>query len=104
MVERGAEHLKASCVVAARLAERLWTMMRRRMPCVICDIDATPVTPPQAKQIIAEHWTVTEETRRRRSTKRRTGRAPHQVLTGHRSSAEEDVELVDVLRSRVIVR
>src|SRR4051794_12810858 len=32
MVERGAQHLKANCVVAARLAERLWTVMRRRMP------------------------------------------------------------------------
>ncbi|MEQ4306301.1 transposase [Plantactinospora sp. B6F1] len=84
MVERGAEHLKASCVVAARLAERLWTVMRRRMPYVICDVDGTPVTPPQAKRIIAEHWTVTEETRRRRrSSKRRAGKAPQQVLTGH---------------------
>ncbi|MGX7669180.1 transposase [Plantactinospora sp. DSM 117369] len=45
MVERGAEHLKANCVVAARLAERLWTVMRRRMPYVICDTDGTPVTP-----------------------------------------------------------
>jgi hypothetical protein len=84
MVERGAEHLKASCVVAARLAERLWTVMRRRMPYVICDVDGTPVTPQQAKQIIAQQWTVTEEIRRRRrSNKRRAGKAPHQVLTGH---------------------
>ena len=84
MVERGAEHLKANCVVAARLAERLWTVMRRRMPYVICDVDGTPVTPEQAKQIITKHWTVTEEIRRRRrSSKRKAGKAPQQVLTGH---------------------
>ncbi|TWH68165.1 hypothetical protein JD77_03154 [Micromonospora olivasterospora] len=44
MVERGAEHLKACCVVAARLAERLWVVMRRRMPYVICDVDGIPVS------------------------------------------------------------
>lgn len=88
MTERGAEHLKANCVVAARLAERLWTVMRRRMPYVICDIDGTPVTPEQAKQIIAEQWTVTDEVRRRRrSNKSRAGKAPHQVRTGHDQDA-----------------
>ena len=34
MVERGAEHLKALCVVAGALAERAWTVMNRRMPYV----------------------------------------------------------------------
>jgi transposase len=83
MTERGAEHLKASCVVAARLAERLWTVMRRRMPYVICDLDGTPVAPQQAKQIIAEQWTVTDDVRRRRRNKKRAGKAPQQALTGH---------------------
>ncbi|GAA3448194.1 hypothetical protein GCM10018962_00270 [Dactylosporangium matsuzakiense] len=84
MTERGAEHLKALCVVAARLAERLWTVMHRRMPYVICDTDGNPVTPEQAKHLITEQWTVTEETRRRRrSTKTRAGKAPQQAHTGH---------------------
>lgn len=88
MAERGADHLKAGCVVAARLAERLWTVMRRRMPYVICDIDGTPVSPQQAKQIIAEQWTVTDEIRRRRrSSKNRAGKAPQQVRTGHDKDA-----------------
>ena len=30
MVERGAEHLKALCVVAGALAERAWAVMNRR--------------------------------------------------------------------------
>jgi hypothetical protein len=88
MVEHGADHLKASCVVAARLAERLWTVMRRRMPYVICDVDGTPTSPEQAKQIIAEQPTVTDEVRRRRrSRKNRAGKAPQQVRTGHDKDA-----------------
>ncbi|GAA3250566.1 hypothetical protein ACFO1B_40260 [Dactylosporangium siamense] len=80
MVERGAEHLKALCVVAGRLAERRWTVMHRGMPSVICDTDGNPVTPDQAKTIIAEHWTVTEDVRRRRrSSKSEGGKAPQQA-------------------------
>jgi len=48
MVERGAEHLNALCVVAGALAERAWAVMNRQMPYVICDIDGAPVTPEQA--------------------------------------------------------
>jgi len=84
MVDRGADHLKALCVVAARLAERTWTVLHRRMPYVICDTDGTPVTPTQAKTIIAEQWTVPNDVRaRRRSRKTQAGKAPHQVLAGH---------------------
>src|SRR5664280_2783990 len=65
MVERGAEHLKACCVIAG-----------------------TPVDPATAKRIIVECWTVPLEVRaRRRSRKpatsggdRTTGKAPQQVL------------------------
>ena len=58
MVERGKDHLGAVCVVAAHLAERAWVTFNREMPYVICDIDGVPVTPDQAKAIIAERWTV----------------------------------------------
>ena len=54
MVQRGKDHLGAVCVVAAHLAERAWTVMDRGTPYVVCDTDGTPVTPAQAKQIIAE--------------------------------------------------
>lgn len=74
MVERGAEHLNALCVVAGALAERAWAVMNRQMPYVICDIDGTPVTPEQAKRIIAQDCTVPDEVRRRRrSNKHRVG-------------------------------
>ena len=71
MVERGKDHLGALCVVAAHLAERAWAVMNRGMPYVICDTDGTPVTPDQAKHIIAERWTVPDEVRARRRSKKR---------------------------------
>jgi transposase len=82
MVQRGKDHLGALCVVAAHLAERAWVVMDRGRPSVICDTDGTPVTPAQAKAIIAECWTVPEEVRCRRRSKKK-GKAPQQVLTGH---------------------
>jgi len=88
MVERGADHLKACCVVAAHLAERLHTVLVRGMPYVVCDTDGTPVDPTTAKQIIAERWTVPAEVRARRRSRKtgptaRAGKAPQQVHTGH---------------------
>jgi hypothetical protein len=88
MVQRGKDHLGAVCVVAAHLAERAWTVTDRGMPDVVCDTDNTPVTPEQAKAIIAEHWTVPEEVRRRRRSRKTKGKAPHQVLKGHVSGAQ----------------
>ncbi len=83
MVERGADHLKATCVVAAHLAGRAHTVMRRGMPYVICDTDGTLVTAAQAKAIIADQWTVPPEVRaRRRSRKTATGKAPHHARDG----------------------
>jgi hypothetical protein len=80
---RGAHHTKAICVVAGRLAERAWVVMSRGEPYGICDLDGTAVSPKQAKAIIAERYTVTEEVRRRRRTRKttkRVGRVPQQVL------------------------
>lgn len=82
MVERGADHLKANCVVAGHLAQRFWAVMRREMPYVICDTDGTPVTAQEAKEIIAEQWTVPPEIRSRRRS-RKAGKAPQQAITGH---------------------
>jgi transposase len=86
MVERGKDHLGAVCVVAAHLAERAWAVMDRGMPYVICDTDSTPVTAEQAKAIIAERYTVPEQVRRRRRS--RKGKAPQQVLQGHVTGAQ----------------
>jgi transposase len=81
MVERGKDHLGALCVVAANLAERAWAVMNRGMPYVICDTNGRPVTPAEAKTIIAEHWTVPAEVRARRRSKK-TGKAPQTTRAG----------------------
>ena len=81
MVEGGAEHLKAVTVVAGALAERAWAVMNRQMPYVICDIDGTPVTPEQAKRIIARDFTVPDEVRRRRRSSKTPGRTAQQPTT-----------------------
>jgi hypothetical protein len=81
MTERGKDHLGALCVVAASLAERAWTVMRRGTPYVIRDTDGRPVTTAQATAIIAERWTVPPEIRARRRSKK-TGKAPQKVLEG----------------------
>jgi transposase len=81
MVERGKDHLGAVCVVAANLAERAWAVMDRGMPYVVCDNDGKPVTPDEAKAIIAAHWTVPADVRARRRHKK--GKAPQKVLAGH---------------------
>jgi hypothetical protein len=73
MVQRGNDHLGAVWVVAAHLAERAWAIMDRGTPYVVCDTDGTPVTPAQAKAIIAQRWTVPEEVRRRRRAKKGEG-------------------------------
>jgi transposase len=82
MTERGATHLKACCVVAGHLAERAWTVLHRGTPYVICDNNGTPVTAAEAKQIIAERWTVPEDVRKRRRSRKTAGKAPQTAATG----------------------
>jgi hypothetical protein len=89
MTERGATHRKALCVVAARLAERAWMTMARGQPYVICDLQGRPVTPEQAKQLIAERFTVTAEVRRRRRASKKAGKAPHTALQAQGKSQRE---------------
>ena len=81
MTERGKDHLGALCVVAANLAERAWAVMDRAMPYVICDVDGTPVTPEQAKAVIAKRFTV-PPTCAPAGAARRRGKAPKNVHAG----------------------
>ena len=89
MTQRGATHRKALCVVAARLAERGWLTMARGEPYVICDLAGRPVTPEQAKRLIAECFTVPAEVRRRRRSTKQAGKAPHKALKAQIKSQRE---------------
>ena len=81
MTERGATHLKACCVVAGHLAERAWAVLNRGTPYVICGNNGNPVTPAEAKKIIADNWTVPEDVRKRRRSRKQAGKAPQAALT-----------------------
>ena len=49
---------------------------------MICDNNGNPVTPEEAKKIITEKWTVPEEVRKRRRSRRAAGKAPQAATTG----------------------
>ncbi len=85
MVERGAHHNKAACVVAAHLAERAWVTSLRQEPYVLRDLEGKPITVAEGKAIVAEHFKVPEEVRRRRRTKKKGGKVP-QVLEARKAS------------------
>jgi transposase len=82
MTERGKSHLGAICVVAANLAERAWAVMERGTPYVISDADGRPVSAEEAKAIIAERYSVPDDVRARRRSKKSGGKAPKNVLSG----------------------
>jgi hypothetical protein len=84
MTERGATHLKACCVLAGHLAERARAVLHRGTPYVICDTGGNPVTPAQAKKVIAERWTVPEDVRKRRRSRKLAGKASRAASTGPR--------------------
>ena len=81
MTERGATHLKACCVVAGHLAERAWAVLSRGTPYVICGNNGNPVTPAEATKIIADKWTVPEDIRKRRRSRKIAGKAPQTAST-----------------------
>jgi hypothetical protein len=90
MTERGGCHTKALCVVAAKLAERALTVLQRGVPYELRDIDDGLVSADEAKVIIAERWTVPEEVRRRRRSRKngtKEGKAPQQVVTRHANAS-----------------
>ena len=92
MVERGAHHQKALCVVAARLAERAWLVMARGTPYQLLDVDGRPITPAEGRAIVAERYRVSEEVRRRRRSRKSAGKAPHQVLEAPKGHTRHRVD------------
>jgi hypothetical protein len=57
-------------------------VLNRGTPYVICDNDGNPVTAEQARQIIAQKWTVPEDVRKRRRSRKLAGKAPQAATTG----------------------
>lgn len=85
MVEHGATHEKALCVVAAHLAERAYRVASRGTPYQLRDVDGRSITAEEGRRIATTTWKVPEEVRRRRRNKK-TGRAPQQFPSGNASA------------------
>jgi len=80
VVERGADHLNPCCGVAAHLAEGCGSCSTAGCPALVCDTENNPVSPAEAKAIIAERWTVPPEVRARpRNRKPAKGKGPQQA-------------------------
>jgi transposase len=75
MVNRGKHHTQAVCAVATHLLDRVWVVVAKDKPYELRDVDGRPVTPEQARQIIAEKYTVPEEVRKRNNRKARRERS-----------------------------
>lgn len=64
MVDKGNQHNKATCAVAAKMAHIL-QVLKEDCPYEIRDVDGELITKHQARQTIVEKWRVTEEIRKR---------------------------------------
>ncbi len=89
MVNKGKSHAQAVCACATHLLDRVRIILLEDRPYELRDVDGTPVTPEQARIIIAEHYTVPDEVRARRKRRARQERAAQraeQMLSQRRRS------------------
>lgn len=63
-------HKQALCAVANRLANRIYSVLKRGTPYALRDIGGSPITMAQAKSIILERYTVPEDVRARKRANR----------------------------------
>ncbi|MEV6256832.1 hypothetical protein ACIHAX_32230 [Nocardia sp. NPDC051929] len=80
MTETGKHHNSAVCHLSTTLLTRIAACWRRSEHYVIRDVDGSPLTPEQGRQIVANRYTVPADIRAaRRTTSAGTGR-------GHKES------------------
>ncbi len=75
MVNKGNHHNQAVCACATHLLDRVRAILLEDRPYELRNVDGTPVTPEQARAIIAERYTVPDEVRRRNNRRARKERA-----------------------------
>lgn len=71
MVKKGNHHNQAVCACATRLLDRVLVVLREDRPYELRDVDGTPVTAEEARTIIAEHYKVPDEVRKRNTRRAR---------------------------------
>jgi transposase len=68
MVDAGKHHNSALCHIATALLTRVVACWRNQTPYELRDLDGRPITTIEARQIIAEHYTIPDHIRRARTT------------------------------------
>jgi transposase len=88
MVNKGNHHNQAVCACATHLLDRVFVVLREDRPYELRDVTGAPVTPDEARTIIADHYQVPEEVRKRNTRrarkKRLEERLEHQQQKGSR--------------------
>jgi hypothetical protein len=79
MVKKGKHHTQAVCACATHLLDRVRVILTEDRAYELRDVDGTPVTPEQARAIIAERYIVPKDVRRRNSHRARRERAKQQM-------------------------
>jgi hypothetical protein len=64
VAERGKHHASAICHLAPQLGARLAACWRNGERYIIRDTDGRPISETEGRDLVAEHWKVTEEQRR----------------------------------------
>jgi hypothetical protein len=91
VVHHGKHHSQAVCACATHLLDRIWTILKEDRHYELRDVDGTPVTTRQARQIIDQRNTVPKEVRQRNNQHTRRGRREQQAEKKHKRESRPDV-------------
>ena len=78
MVNKGKHHLQAVCTCATHLLDRILIVLRDERPYELRDVKGQPVTVEEARALIADHYTVSEEIRKHNNKRTRHERTAKQ--------------------------
>jgi hypothetical protein len=87
MVHKGKHHKQAICACATHLLDRVLAVLREDQPYELRAADGTPVTVEQAQRLIAEHYRVSPEVRRRTTKHARKERVERQAEHNRKGKA-----------------
>src|SRR5690242_21942949 len=71
MMRKGKHHKQAVCACATHLLDRVLAVLRSDKPYEVRNIDGTPLTGQEARELIVERYMVPEEVRRRTNKRNR---------------------------------
>ncbi len=98
MVHKGRPHTQAVCAVATHLLDRILVVLQQDRPYQLRDVDGRPVTPEQARQIIADKYTVPDEVRQRNKRRTRQERADQHAERAFQRRQQHEGKLASSVR------